>query len=146
MAKYIKYKEYCIPTGKSVEDVNVRRKIIEKFYERWFKEHPTKKIKNVVLNEFIHVNKKSKKETIAHAGKFFVSTMYILNLDIILEIAIPTKEIEVKGESKSQKPFHKMLIMEAVVPELAKYGVTGKLVIGIKRTRNTKFQYCLTAQ
>ncbi len=146
MIKSVKYKSYNIPTGRSATDISTRRRIIEQFYEKWFKENPTKRIKNIILNEFIYVNQKSKKETVAHAGKSFLSTMHVLNLDLILRIAVPTKEIERKDGSEGQKHFQKLLLMEAIVPSLVKYGKVGKLTIGIKKVDSSKIQYCLTAK
>ncbi|MDR0438393.1 MAG: hypothetical protein LBH22_08875 [Bacteroidales bacterium] len=126
-------------------EINKRREIINLFYQEWAENNPSKKVKNIVLNEFIHVNQLSKKETIQYAVRSFYETMYVLNLELILQIATPVETVPAK-ENKTQKPFSKMLIMEAIVPDLLKYGKTGKLTAGIRKVNANKIQYCLTAK
>ena len=145
LPKTITYKGYVIPTGKTAVEMDKRREIINSFYQQWTESNPSKKVKNIVLNEFIHVNQLSKKETMQYAVRSFFETMYVLNLDLILQVATPVKTVPAK-KNKTQKPFSKMLIMKAIVPDLLKYGKTGKLTVGIRKVDANKIQYCLTAK
>jgi hypothetical protein len=108
----------------------------------WESFHPTKKVFNKSLNDFINVRYISVDETAGQASHRYISTLAIMFLTEILENAVqkgtpkntdPTKE--------NQKGFEKMIAMEY---RKKAFG-TIKLTVGVKRGTKEKIQYCVTA-
>lgn len=125
-----------IPLGVKREDIKAREKIIKDYYAKWIREHPTKKIWNHQLQDYIHVKYQSINETYNKAARNYKSTLAVFKLTEVLENAILTKESEIKKNNKNQKIYSKLLIM--------KHGYI-KLIVGIQRTSQEKVQYCLSA-
>jgi hypothetical protein len=130
-----------IPIGETKEEKKQRKQFIKDFYRLWETLHPSKKIFNKSLNDFINVRYISVDETAGQASHRYISTLAIMFLTEILENAIqkgvpkntdPTKE--------NQKGFEKIIAMEY---RKKAFGVI-KLTVGVKRGTKEKIQYCVT--
>lgn len=66
---------FCIPKGKSKEDIKEREKVIKDFYAHWIAENPEKKVWNKNLNDFIKVKFISINETYNKAARRYESTV-----------------------------------------------------------------------
>ncbi|MCL2682101.1 MAG: hypothetical protein FWE63_01280 [Bacteroidales bacterium] len=119
-----------------------RKQFIKDFYRLWEIINPSKKVFNKSLNDFINVRHISVHETSGHASSRYISTLAIMFLSEILENAVqkgvPKKPNLVK---KNQKEFEKIIIMEYCKKEFG----TIKLIVGIKKGKKEKIQYCVTA-
>jgi hypothetical protein len=149
LPKTIAYKGCNIPTGKTPEDIAVRRKIITDFYKQWFGENQEKKVENRHLKDFILVNHLSIAETKFWAGYSYQSTLTVLNLTYILRNAVRTskrKDEKPKPDNKNQKKFERVITMECIVPEIRPYVNIAKLTVGVYKVSQNKIQYCLTAK
>jgi len=147
--KTINYKGYSIPTGKTVNDVAERRKIITNFYKNWFGENQERKVLNSHIKDYIYVNMLSLQETRHWAGYSYQSTLTVLNLTHILRNAVRTskrKDEKPKPDNKNQKKFERVITMECIVPEIRPYVNIAKLTVGVYKTSQNKIQYCLTAK
>jgi hypothetical protein len=131
-----------LPKGETKEEKKQRKQFIKDFYRLWETIHPSKKIFNKSLNDFINIRYISVDETAGQASHRYISTLAIMFLTEILENAIqkglpknidPTKE--------NQKGFEKMITMEY---RKKAFGVI-KLTVGVKRGTKEKIQYCVTA-
>ncbi len=129
-----------IPTGETKEEKKQRKQFIKDFYRLWASIHPSKKVFNKSLNDYINVRYISVDETAGQASHRYISTLAITFLTEILENAVqkgvpkntdPTKE--------NQKGFEKMIAMEYRKKEL---GII-KLTVGVKRGTKEKVQYCV---
>ena len=65
----------------------------------------------------------------------------VLQLDAILTNAWLVKKIPSKPNSKNQRSFENILIMEYVCPGVGRV----KMTVGVKRSDKSKVQYCITA-
>jgi len=147
--KTINYKGYSIPTGKTVNDIAERRKIITDFYKKWFGENQEKKVLNRHLKSFIFVNHLSIAETRFWAGFSYQSTLTVLNLTYVLQNAVRTskrKDEKPKTDNKNQSKFDRVITMETIVPEIRPYVNIAKLTVGVYKISQNKIQYCLTAK
>ena len=125
-----------IPTGHTKEDIKAREKIIKDFYAHWISHHPEKKIWNKDLDAYIHVKFLSINETYEKAARSYESTQAVFNLSEIFERAVKLGEQPVKRNTRNQKQFEKLLIMQ--------YGKV-KLTVGLQRSNKDLVQYCVTA-
>ena len=133
--------EDVIPTGDTVEDRRRRKDIIYSFYQQWKTVNPSQKRFNIALKENINIRAVSLDETASQASLTYLSTVAVLQLDAILTNAWPVKQVPTKSNSKNQRPFESILIMEYVCQGIGRV----KMTVGIKRSDKTKVQYCITA-
>lgn len=130
-----------IPTGTDRESIRKREAVISDFYRKWYESHPSKKVRNIDLNDDINVRYISVTETVRHAAISYLSTLAVLQLDLVLKTARRVgKPKPVKPNDKNQSVFAKMQIMECVLEGIGKV----KLTVGIKKN-DVKIQYCITA-
>ena len=129
-----------VPVGDSTEDIELRRKIISRFYHDWKLRNQSLRKFNLSLNEYINIRFVSITETCTHASRNYFSTLAVLQLDAILTNARVVATVKSKGNG-NQKPFEKMIIM--------KYDCVGigvvKMTVGVRRRTHDKVQYCITA-
>ena len=133
--------EEDIPTGNSTEDMRQRRNLIFNFYQDWKRKNPNQKKYNIALKEEINIRAVSLEETAAQASLTYLSTVAVLQLDAILTNAWLVKKVPSRSNSKNQRPFESMLIMEYVCPGVGRV----KMTVGVKRSDKQKVQYCITA-
>jgi len=133
-----------IPTGNGEADVDMRKKIISDFYYEWMLNNPTKKRYNLNLKDDINIRRVSVIETSFWASKSYLSTLAVLQLDTILQLAKKVCVVNAKPHDENQKQFEKLIKMEY---ELAGIGKVS-LIVGIKRPNREKtkdkVQYCIT--
>ncbi|MCQ2131375.1 MAG: helix-turn-helix domain-containing protein [Bacteroidales bacterium] len=130
-----------IPTGNSVEEMRTRKKLIWRFYEQWKTEHPELSVYNNSIKENINIRHISIEETSGHASLTYLSTLAVLQLDQILQNAKLVSEKHVKGATHNQRMFTKIILMEHYIVGIGRV----KLTVGVRRSDNTKVQYCITA-
>lgn len=130
-----------IPTGDTVEDRRQRQDIIYSFYQQWKARNPSQNKYNIALKDNINIRAVSLDETASQASLTYLSTVAVLQLDAILTNALPIKQVPTKANSKNQRPFESIIIMEYVCQGIGRV----KMTVGIKRSDKTKVQYCITA-
>lgn len=130
-----------IPTGDSTDDRRKRQKLIYTFYENWKRHNPDQKKYNITLKEDINIRAVSLDETAAQASLTYLSTLAVLQLDAILTNAWMVKTVPSKANSKNQRSFERMMIMEYVCTGVGRV----KMTVGVRRKDKTKIQYCITA-
>lgn len=131
-----------IPTGNNREDIKSREKIISNVYREWYKANPSKAVYNNDLHENINIRFLSITETIRHASKTYLSTLAVLQLDVILKCAYQVGEpTPIKPGVINQSVFDEMIIMECPLIGIG----TAKLTVGVKKKTKMKIQYCITA-
>ena len=131
-----------VPTGDTKEDIKAREGIISDVYRNWYEANPSKAVFNPNLKDNINVRYLSITETIRHAAKTYLSTLAVLQLDIILKNAYQVGEPSpIKEGVKNQSEFAEMIIMECPLVGIG----TAKLTVGVKKTTGMKIQYCITA-
>lgn len=133
--------EEDIPTGDTQEDRRKRQALIYSFYTEWKRKNPEQKKYNFALKDDINIRAISLDETSAHASLTYLSTLAVLQLDAILTNAWLVKTVLSKSDSKNQRPFERMLIMEYVCTGVGRV----KMTVGVRRSDKTKVQYCITA-
>ena len=124
-----------IPIGHTKEEIKVREKLNKDFYSKWISEHPDKKVWNKGLSEYIHVKFLSINETYEKASRSYESTLAVFQLTEILENAILINTKPAKRNTKNQKQFEALLMMQ--------YNNI-KLTIGRQRSNQELVQYCIT--
>ena len=124
-----------IPIGRTKEDIKTREKIIKDFYAKWIAEHPDKKVFNVSLAKFICVMFLSINETYEKAARSYESTMAVFRLTEILQNATFVEELPAKRNTRNQKQFKKLLVMQHQ---------NIKLTVGLQRSNQDLVQYCIT--
>ena len=124
-----------IPTGRAKDDIKAREKMIKDFYAKWISSHPEKKIFNKNLKAFINVKFLSINETYEKASRSKESTEAVFRLTEILENAVKVGEKPAKRDTKNQKQFEKLILMQ--------YGNV-KLTVGLQRSNQEYVQYCIT--
>ena len=128
--------------GCTKEDIKAREAIISDVYRRWYEANPTKAVYNADLKDVINVRYLSITETMRHAAKSYLSTLAVLQLDLILRNACQIGEpVPTKVGIKNQNEFSEMIIMEC---PLVGIGIA-KLTVGVKKKTGMKIQYCITA-
>lgn len=133
--------EDVIPKGDSIDDKRKRKNIIYSFYQDWKKRNPDQKKYNIALKEDINIRSVSIDETAAQASLNYLSTLAVLQLDAILTNAWLVKKVSSKPNSKNQRPFESILIMEYICQGVGRV----KMTVGVKRSNKSKVQYCITA-
>jgi hypothetical protein len=131
-----------VPMGSTKEDIKAREAIISDVYRKWYEANPSKAAYNTDLREVINVRFLSITETMRHAAKSYLSTLAVLQLDLILKNAYQVGEpVPPKAGIKNQSEFSEMIIMEC---PLVGIGIA-KLTVGVKKKTEMKIQYCITA-
>lgn len=133
-----------IPTGNTDNDRTLRAEIITKFYKIWGENNPARKMYNHNLKDYINIRQVSVTETARHAAKSYLSTLAVLQLDTILQLAKKVRIVNTKPHDKNQKPFEKIIKMEYELAGIGKVSLT----VGIHRPNRDKvkdkIQYCIT--
>ena len=124
-----------VPLGKTKEDIKTREQIIKDFYARWIAAHPGKKVLNVTLGKYICVKFLSINETYEKASRSYESTMAVFKLTEILQNATLIEELPAKRNTRNQKQFEKLLVMQFE---------NIKLTVGLQRSNQDLVQYCIT--
>ncbi len=130
-----------IPKGDSSEEKRQRQNLIYDFYREWKRRNPDQKKYNIALREDINIRAVSLDETSAQASLTYLSTLAVLQLDAILTNSWLVKKVPSKPNSKNQRSFESILIMEYVCPGVGRV----KMTVGVKRSDKSKVQYCITA-
>lgn len=134
-------KDLFIPNGNTIEDYKQRAKVIRNFYRLWKLEHPEQKVYNHSLKADINIRFISIDETSTKAAKSYLSTLAVLQLDVILMAAKKVKVVKVKPGVENQKAFKEMILMECELVSIGKI----KLTVGVHKKSLMKIQYCITA-
>ena len=124
-----------IPAGRTKEEIKAREQIIKEFYAQWIAEHPDKKILNVALGKYICVKFLSINETYEKAARNYESTLAVFRLTEILQNATLIEELPAKRNTRNQKQFEKLLVMQ--YEDI-------KLTVGLQRSNQDLVQYCIT--
>ena len=124
-----------IPLGRSKEDIKAREQIIKDFYANWIAEHTDKKVLNHALGKYICVKFLSINETYEKAARSYESTMAVFRLTEILQNANFVEELPAKRNTRNQKQFEKLLVMQYQ---------NVKLTVGLQRSNQDLVQYCIT--
>ena len=130
-----------IPTGDLIEDRRMRYNLIYEFYEDWKRKNPDQKKYNIALKDEINIRAVSLDETAAQASLTYLSTLAVLQLDAILTNAKLVKTVPSKQNSKNQRSFESMLIMDYICTGVGRV----KMTVGVRRSDKKKVQYCITA-
>ena len=118
-----------VPMGSTKEDIKAREAIISDVYRKWYEANPSKAAYNTDLREVINVRFLSITETMRHAAKSYLSTLAVLQLDLILKNAYQVGEpVPPKAGIKNQSEFSEMIIMECPLVGIG----TAKLTVGVK--------------
>ena len=131
-----------IPTGNTSEDKRTRQNLIFTFYENWKRRNPEQKKYNIALKDDINIRAVSLDETAAQASLTYLSTLAVLQLDAILTNAWLVKTVPSKQDSKNQRSFERMLIMEYVCTGVGRV----KMTVGVRRSDRKKVQYWTTSK
>jgi hypothetical protein len=124
-----------IPAGRTKEDIKAREQIIKTFYSEWIAEHPDKKVLNTALGKYIRVKFLSINETYEKAARNYESTLAVFRLTEILQNATLIEELPAKRNTRNQKQFEKLLVMQYE---------NIKLTVGLQRSNQDLVQYCIT--
>lgn len=130
-----------IPVGNTKEARRKRQDLIYAFYMGWKRKNPEQKKYNIALRDDINIRAVSLDETAAQASLTYLSTLAVLQLDAILTNAWLVKTVPSKQNTKNQRSFERMLIMEYVCTGVGRV----KMTVGVRRSDKTKVQYCITA-
>ena len=125
-----------IPQGNSREEVKLRDQIIKDFYAGWIAENPEKKMWNEDLQDYILVKYLSITETAEKAARQYESTLAVMRLSELLAKSKKVAEVPPKKNTRNQKPFLKMYIMQ--LDDI-------KMTVGLQKSTGDKVQYCITA-
>ena len=124
-----------IPIGRTKEEIKIRERLIKEFYSQWIAEHPNKKVLNFALGKFISVKFLSINETYEKAARNYESTLAVFNLTEILQNAMLVEELPAKRNTRNQKQFEKLLVLQYK---------DVKLTVGLQRSNQDLVQYCIT--
>ena len=131
-----------IPTGTTLEEIKVRKKIIRDFYATWNATNPTKQVFNANLKEFINIRYLSINETAEMASRRYISTFAITHyFTEILELAEEIRRTKPKPDNANQKRFSEIIALEYTKKEFG----TIKLTVGVLKGSKQHIQYCITA-
>ena len=132
----ITLKDIEIPQGNIRDEVKVRDRIIKDFYAGWIAENPEKKMWNEDIQDYILVKYLSITETAEKAARQYESTLAVMRLSELLAKSKKGAEVPPKKNTKNQKPFLKMYIMQLD---------NIKMTVGLQKSTGDKVQYCITA-
>ena len=129
-----------IPQGNEIEEIKTRKALIIDFYRQWRAAHPSQKMYNNNLKDYINIRQISINETAYHASKTYLSTLAVLQLDAILACARKVRIGKPKARS-NQSRFQAVIQMEHECPGV---GLV-RLMVGVRFRSHLKIQYCITA-
>ena len=127
-----------IPAGRTKEDIKAREQIIKAFYSKWIASIRTRrflKVLNTALGKYICVKFLSINETYEKAARNYESTLAVFRLTEILQNATLIEELPAKRNTRNQKQFEKLLVMQYE---------NIKLTVGLQRSNQDLVQYCIT--
>lgn len=130
-----------IPDGNTIDDFKQRAKVIRNFYRLWKLKHLEQKVYNHSLRADINIRNISITETSNKAAKNYLSTLAVLQLDVILMAARKVRVVKPKIGVENQKTFKEMILMECDLVSIGKV----KLTVGVHKKSSLKIQYCITA-
>lgn len=130
-----------IPTGNTAEDYRIRVHVIRRFYHFWKLDHPEQRVFNPSLNDYINIRFVSIDETSSKAARSYLSTLAVLQLDVVLVAAIKTGVSKPKPNVSNQRGFRSIILMECDLISIGKV----KLTVGVQNRSNEKIQYCITS-
>ena len=107
----------------------------------WKLKHPDQKVYNHSLKADINIRNISITETSSKAAKSYLSTLDVLQLDVILMAAKKVRVVKPKAGVENQKTFKEMILMECYLVSIGKV----KLTVGVHKKSSIKIQYCITA-
>lgn len=131
---------YEIPVGDTLENIQQRTEVILQFYREWKQTHPSQRVYNLCLRDYINIRKISITETARHAAKSYLSTLAVMQLDGILACARKVRVGKPRDRSNQAK-FQAMIEMEHNCPGVGRV----KLMVGVRLQTHIKIQYCITA-
>ena len=131
---------YEIPCGDTPEEIRQRAQVIVRYYQDWKLAHPTQRVYNHCLRDYINVRKISITETARHAAKSYLSTLAVMQLDGILACAKKVRVGKPRDRSNQAK-FQAMIVMVHDCPGVGRV----KLMVGVRFKTHIKIQYCITA-
>ena len=119
-----------------------RKDAIMSFFDEWTTEHPSGRVYNYSLRNYIYVKRHlSARETSEWGSKRVESTLMIINhFDEILRFAKKTGE-SIPKSNTGNKIFNKLIIMERGIKGIG----TAKLTVGVRKFNGQMIQYCITA-
>ena len=132
--------EMFIPDGNTIDDFKQRAKVVRNFYRLWKLEHPDQKVYNHSLRADINIRNISITETSSKAAKSYLSTLAVLQLDVVLMAAKKIRTVKVKQGVDNQKAFKEIILMECDLVSIGKV----KLTVGVHKKSSMKIQYCIT--
>lgn len=130
-----------IPTGSTAEDYKIRVHVIRKFYHFWKLNNPEQRVFNPSLNDYINIRFVSIDETSSKAARSYLSTLAVLQLDVVLVAAKKVGTSKPKPKVANQKGFKSIILMECELVSIGKV----KLTVGVQNRSNEKIQYCITS-
>ena len=98
-------------------------------------EHTDKKVLKHALGKYICVKFLSINETYEKASRSYESTLAVFKLTEILKNATLIEELPAKRNTRNQKQFEKLLVMQYE---------NIKLTVGLQRSNQNLVQYCIT--
>jgi len=137
--------DYIIPKGNEKVDIKARENVVWAMLGKWLSVNPLKRKKNIELNDFIYLRFDGMQETVNKAARNYKSTMAVFQLDFLLANA---KKVSIdQPQSKRQKKFSEMIIMNVNTPAFVPYFEKVKMLVGVtKQKKNAKkIQYSITA-
>ena len=132
--------EMFIPDGNTIDDFKQRAKVVRNFYRLWKLEHPDQKVYNHSLRADINIRNISITETSSKAAKSYLSTLAVLQLEVVLMAAKKIRTVKVKQGVDNQKAFKEIILMECDLVSIGKV----KLTVGVHKKSSMKIQYCIT--
>ena len=130
-----------VPRGTDAAAIAARRHLIVRFYAAWKAAHPRMQCYNRNLNAYINIRHVSVTETAMHASKSYLSTLAVLQLEVVLACAVKKATLLPKKNCKNQGHFDNIIIMECNLPGIGRV----KLTVGVLKATKEKVQYCITA-
>lgn len=90
-----------VSMGDTKEDIKARETIISNVYRSWYEANPSKAVYNSHLKDYINVRFLSINETVHHASMSYLSTLAVLQLDLILEMQY--RLVNLRGRNPTTK-------------------------------------------
>lgn len=130
-----------IPMGNSKEEIEIRRKIIHDYIQKWRADHVgNPRIYNENLKEEIRINQVFLLESVHHAVANYRSSKAILRMEDVIAKAIYIGDSRKKENDRNQKSFEKMVVL------IYKSEILGnvKMTVGVKKSTHEKIEYSIT--
>ena len=133
--------KYEIPKGRTKEKIQAREKIINEFFANWMSVNPEKRIYNAHLHEFIYLDYFPFQETACKAARSYKTTLAVIYLTEILELAKATIWSSLKESGEIPIRFTNRIIMPYEKPCFGKINLT----VGAVHQKGKKSKFYLTA-